>query len=460
MIKTKSYLPDDWNIIKLGKFAINEKGKKPKNLSKSKSKKFNIPYIDIQSFEKGIINSWTDGEGIRECFDTDFLMVWDGSRSGLVGKGMNGALGSTLVRINFPKVNNLYAYYFLKSKYYEINKRAKGSGTPHVDPDLLWNYDFPIAPLKTQERIVSFLNDEFKKIALIEENLNISKKKLKYFRQSLMNNAFLGRISGSWRKNNKCGNIDQLLSEIKIEYEAIYLEEKKYLNKYDKKKPKKFIPSDSEELELLQKNLDPIPKQWKWVRVKDISILGTGATPLKSETKYYLNGNIPWLTSGALNKNIIEDCDEYITKEAYDKTNLRLYPPNTLLLAMYGEGKTRGKCSELKIKATTNQAIAAIVMNSTASKLKKYLKFYFQKNYYSLREKASGGVQPNLNLDIIKNTPVPLCSIEEANFIVKELEQKISVIENIHDTLDEQLKKIEYYKFSLLRSIFLGKKIY
>ena len=115
------------------------------------------------------------------------------------------------------------------------------------------------------------------------------------------------------------------------------------------------------------------------MRVKDISILGTGATPLKSETKYYLNGNIPWLTSGALNKNFIEDCDEYITKEAYDKTNLRLYPPNTLLLAMYGEGKTRGKCSELKIKATTNQAIAAIVMNRTASKLKKYLKLFFQK---------------------------------------------------------------------------------
>ena len=241
MIKTKSFLPDDWNIIKLGKFVINEKGKKSKNLSKSKSKKFNIPYIDIQSFEKGIINSWTDGEGIRECFDTDFLMVWDGSRSGLVGKGMNGALGSTLVRIKFPKVNNLYAYYFLKSKYYEINKKAKGSGTPHVDPDLLWNYDFPIAPLKTQERIVSFLNDEFKKITLIEDNLNITKKKLKYFRQSLMNNAFLGRISDSWRKKNKCGNIDQLLSKIKIEYEEIYLEEKKLLNKKDKKKPKKFF---------------------------------------------------------------------------------------------------------------------------------------------------------------------------------------------------------------------------
>ncbi len=88
----------------------------------------------------------------------------------------------------------------------------------------------------------------------------------------------------------------------------------------------------------------------------------------------------------------------------------------------------------------SNQAIAAIVMNRTASKLKKYLKLFFQKNYYSLREKASGGVQPNLNLDIIKNTPVPLCSIEEANFIVEELEKKISVIENIHDSLDEQLK--------------------
>ena len=80
-----------------------------------------------------------DGEKCNFCYEDDFLMVWDGYRSGLVGKGINWALGSTLVRINFPGIENDYVYYFLSSKYQEINTRGKGSGTPHVDPYLLWN---------------------------------------------------------------------------------------------------------------------------------------------------------------------------------------------------------------------------------------------------------------------------------------------------------------------------------
>lgn len=108
-------LPSSWAVVKLGNFVENEKGKKPQNESKIETTIHTLPYIDIQAFEEGIIKSWTDGAGCRLCSETDFLIVWDGSRSGLVGKGMNGALGSTLVRINFPSMVNDYAFYFLQS---------------------------------------------------------------------------------------------------------------------------------------------------------------------------------------------------------------------------------------------------------------------------------------------------------------------------------------------------------
>ena len=147
-------LPASWELIRLGDFVESEKGKKPRNEQATNSKRYCISYIDIEAFEKGIVKSYTDGENCRFCTENDFLMVWDGSRSGLVGKGVKGALGSTLVRINFPHIVNDYAYYFLKSKYLQINSRAKGSGTPHVDPDLLWNYNFPIPPSNEQARIV------------------------------------------------------------------------------------------------------------------------------------------------------------------------------------------------------------------------------------------------------------------------------------------------------------------
>lgn len=95
-------IPKEWIVKKLGDFAEYTKGKKPIRQQKIFSEIFKYPYVDIKAFEQGIIDSYTDGE---KC---------------------------TLME-------NLYAYYFLQSKYLEINKRAKGSGTPHVDLHLLWS---------------------------------------------------------------------------------------------------------------------------------------------------------------------------------------------------------------------------------------------------------------------------------------------------------------------------------
>jgi len=148
-------IPENWIVVKLGDFAVSQKGKKPKKLAKNQTNVFSLPYVNIKAFEKGVVDEFTDGDGCTLCEDNDFLMVWDGARAGYVGKAMKGALGSTLVKITFPGINQDFAYYFLQSKYRQINTRAKGTGIPHVDPNLLWNYDFPIPPLEEQDRMVA-----------------------------------------------------------------------------------------------------------------------------------------------------------------------------------------------------------------------------------------------------------------------------------------------------------------
>ena len=132
-----------------------------------------------------------------------------------------------------------------------------------------------------------------------------------------------------------------------------------------------------------------LPEGWVWCKLEDIASIGTGATPLTKCNEYYLNGNIPWVNSSSTKDSVIETPSNYITSRAIQDTNCVVYPKGTLIVAMYGEGKTRGQVSELGIEAATNQACAAIC--PFEKEFKNYLKLFFESNYLRLRALAEGG---------------------------------------------------------------------
>ena len=289
MNKQEFNLPVSWALEKLGNFVDNEKGKKPKNQQVTKDDFFCYPYIDIEAFEKGNIKSYSDGENCRFCSVDDFLMVWDGSRSGLVGKGMNGALGSTLVRINFPHIVNDYAFYFLQSKYIQINSRAKGSGTPHVDPDLLWNYQFPLAPSNEQNRIVSKIEELFSELDKGIESLKTAREQLKVYRQALLKHAFEGKLTEQWRKDNagKLETADQLLERIKQEREDRYLKQledwKEAIKQWEVESRKGRKPTKPKNIQAKKKiteetlnELPKIPNSYTYTFLSELGDLGRG----------------------------------------------------------------------------------------------------------------------------------------------------------------------------------------
>ena len=196
-------LPKHWKTVRLGEYVIAVKGKKPKRISTLKTSEFSIPYVNIKAFEKNIIDEFTDGSGCVLCEEGDFLMVWDGSRSGYVGKAIDGALGSTLVKLKFPGIYTNFAYYFLQSKYIEINTRAKGVGIPHVDPNLLWNYNLPIPPFQEQITIVSKIEELLSDLENGKQQLLLAQQQLKVYRQSILKWAFEGRLTNQNSKNGE-----------------------------------------------------------------------------------------------------------------------------------------------------------------------------------------------------------------------------------------------------------------
>jgi type I restriction enzyme S subunit len=205
--------------------------------------------------------------------------------------------------------------------------------------------------------------------------------------------------------------------------------------------------------------LPKLPEGWAWGSLEQIGFTGTGATPLRSKEDYYSGGTIPWITSGSLNNPLIIEADEYITELALQETNTKVYPIGTLLVAMYGEGKTRGKVSELAIDAATNQAIAAISILEGHRYLIEYVKIFLQYNYNNIRRLSAGGVQPNLNLSIVKNTQIPLPPRDEQEEIEKKVQEILLTTSKAEDSMNIQLTKITRLRQSVLQRAFCGQLI-
>lgn len=197
--------------------------------------------------------------------------------------------------------------------------------------------------------------------------------------------------------------------------------------------------------------------EYKKVKVIEISDVKTGATPKRGNLNYWQNGKIPWVSSGALNNLFVDKASEFITETALKETNCKIIPKGSLLIAMYGEGKTRGKCSELNIDAATNQAVATITLFNEHEESKQFIKLFFIKNYEEIRLLSSGGVQPNLNLSIIKNTVVPFPKPEKQIQIVREIESRLSVCDKVEESITESLEKAKALRQSILKKAFEGK---
>lgn len=198
--------------------------------------------------------------------------------------------------------------------------------------------------------------------------------------------------------------------------------------------------------------------KWEMVKLGNIADVNTGSTPKRGNKDYWENGNIPWITSGETNNPYITKATEFITTKAIAETNCKIIAKGSLVIAMYGEGKTRGKCAELSIDATTNQALASITFTDSRM-YKNFAKWFFEKNYEDMRMLSSGGVQPNLNLGIIKNMILPLPPLAEQQRIVKEIESRLSQATATETYIENALQQAEALRQSILKKAFSGELV-
>ncbi|NWF98352.1 MAG: restriction endonuclease subunit S [Nitrospirae bacterium] len=197
-ISSLPQLPNGWVWVRLGEIVESIKGKKPKNLG-DKNEFLKFPYINIEAFEFKRFNQFTDGKDCPTCEPYDILIVWDGARCGLVGRGVKGVIGSTLAKLDCADINKPFLFYFLQTKYEYINKHPRGVGIPHVEPNLFWNIPIPLPSLAEQHRIVAKIEELFTKLDAGVEALKKAKEQIKRYRQAVLKYAFEGKLTEEWR---------------------------------------------------------------------------------------------------------------------------------------------------------------------------------------------------------------------------------------------------------------------
>jgi len=166
-----------------------------------------------------------------------------------------------------------------------------------------------------------------------------------------------------------------------------------------------------------------LPARWEWVSINDVATVGTGTTPLRDNPAFFASGSIPWVTSGETSQTVIDSTAQHVTEAALSQTSLTVYPVGTLIMAMYGQGKTRGQISELAIPAATNQACAAITLIDPSMSHRRFVKLVFEMSYDEIRELSAGGAQPNLNVGKVKQSRIPLPPLAEQARIVVRVDQ-------------------------------------
>ena len=184
---------------------------------------------------------------------------------------------------------------------------------------------------------------------------------------------------------------------------------------------------------------DPIvnPKGWEVKKLGEISKIGTGATPSRDKEDIYFNGNIAWVKTTEVNNCEILNTEEKITQLAIEQTNCKIYPPQTILMAMYGQGKTRGQIAILKIHAATNQACAAILLDNAICNTNFIFELLHIK-YEDIRSMAQGGNQANLNMKLVGSIPIPLPPLSLQQSFASKIEaieaQKALITKSMEET--------------------------
>ncbi len=427
----ESSLPNGWEESDLSFLVEYKKGKKPKRLEREPFKN-SLVYLDIKAIEKGKDENFVDRETSRLTTEEELIMVWDGARSGWVAKSRDGALGSTLMALK-PKIDLDYLFRFLQTQFDYLQTNHRGTGIPHVDPDLLWRIKVPIAPLSEQQRIVAKLDALMEKIERSRVRLEKIPIILKRFRQSILSAAVSGKLTEEWRE------------ESSIQESAI-----DYVNS---------IKRVDAPIEIIDAE---VPESWISVRFGNVFNIVRGSSPRpKGDPRYFSADKTKyhWIMlsdfTDNTKDNVLLNTNEYLTKEG-SKYGRYVNQKDILVgvSGVYGVGRT---CL-LDIEGYMYDGIMAIKEVNDIH-LRKFINYFMQLQRMKLMDVSTGTSWPNINTEILKSYVCPLPPRIEQEEIVLRVERLFAIADKIESRYNKAKAQLDKLPQSLLAKAFRGELV-
>lgn len=194
--------------------------------------------------------------------------------------------------------------------------------------------------------------------------------------------------------------------------------------------------------------LDQLPTHWNAASLRWMSKRYAGGTPDKGNEAYWEDGDIPWINSGAVNDGYITQPSELITREGFANSSAKWIPKDALVMALAGQGKTKGMVAQLGIPTTCNQSMAALIPDHRLAP--RYLYFWLTANYQNIRNLAGGEARDGLNLEMLGSIPCPVPPVDEQQTIARFLDAKTAQIDTLVAQKRQLIEKLKEKRQALI----------
>jgi type I restriction enzyme S subunit len=413
-------LPEGWDSTPIKTLATLRKGKKPNKVDKIPWPSA-VPYIDIEAFEKGNIRRYADPKSSTLVDEGEITMVWDGARCGHAGKvPISGALGSTLGIIEPTLINPDYILRFLQLSYDTINTNPRGIGIPHVEPELFWNLEVPLAPLTEQKRIVTKVEELLARLNATKERLAKVTLILKRFRQTLLAAACSGRLTADWREERQTEEV-----------------------------------TENGEL----------PEGWHWMKVEELLPPGgifDGPFGSNLKTADYTNEGVRVVRLENIGHlRFIDEKESYVSYEKYQTLMKHTVGSGDIIFASFIDEEVRTCVLPMFTTKAIAKADCFCLRPRDELVNRYYLTFQLasRESYNRLLESVHGATRPRVNIRQLRKLDIRVPSIPEQKEIVRRVEAMLKLADGFEKRVAAATMRAEKLTQAILAKAFRGELV-